>query len=223
MTRAVYDPLPSLLRRAVRVVALQEAATEAPSTTPGSPDTGEAMPTHPAYATLVRRGLLHRIAAGYYVLVPGDEVGKSWKPLLEAAAWGIAAADDGPRSVSLMGLSAAKEHGALDESLNTAVIATTRNRPALRFTDRQATVSFVRRDPNRMRIKRHTTQLGQGWITTVEQTMLDLAQYPQLGGRPDLANAAISGLVDKADPHVLNSLAIAHRRQGALDRILEMI
>lgn len=222
MTRAVYDPLPSLLRRAVRVVALEET-TDSPSATPESPATGDALPTHPAYATLVRRGLLHRIAAGYYALVPGDEVGKSWKPVLEAAAWGIAAADDGPRSVSLMGLSAAKELGALDESLTTAVIATTRNRPAVRFTDRQATVSFIRRDPNRMRIKRHTTQLGQGWITTVEQTMLDLAQYPQLGGRPDLANAAISGLVDQADPHILNSLAIAHRRQGALDRILEMI
>jgi predicted transcriptional regulator of viral defense system len=223
MTRAVYDPLPSLLRRAVRVVALQEAATEAPPANPETPDLREAMPAHQAYATLVRRGLLHRIAAGYYALVPGDEVGQSWKPVLEAAAWGIAAADDGPRSVSLMGLSAAKEYGALDETLSTAVIATTRNRPAIRFTDRQATVSFIRRDPNRMRIKRHTTQLGQGWITTVEQTMLDLAQYPQLGGRPDLANAAISGLVDQADPHVLNSLAIAHRRQGALDRILEMI
>lgn len=210
MTHVVHDPLPALLRRAVKVVFLEETSDDS-------------MPVQPAFAQLVRQGLLHRIAAGYYALVPGGKIGQSWQPGLEAAAWGIAAADDGPRSVSLMGLSAAKAHGAIDFSPDVGVIATTRNRPPVRLTDRQATVSFVRRDPARLRIKRHTTELGQGWITTVEQTMLDLAAYPQLGGRPDDARAAVGGLIDKADPHVLASLATAQRRQGALDRILQQI
>ncbi|GLY68866.1 hypothetical protein Atai01_54850 [Amycolatopsis taiwanensis] len=210
----MYDPLPTLLRRAVKVVALEE--------TSGDPRNAPE-PSHPSFAQLVRRGLLHRIAAGYYALVPGEQIGQAWQPPLEAAAWGIAAADDGPRSVSLMGLSAAKAHGALDASLSAGVIATTRSRPALAFTDRRAKVFFVRRDPARLRIERHTTALGPGWITTVEQTMLDLATYPQLGGHPDEARAAVRGLVAKADPHVLASLATAQHRQGALDRILEEV
>jgi predicted transcriptional regulator of viral defense system len=210
MTHAVYDPLPALLRRAVKVVWLRE-----------NPD--EPMPEHPAFAHLVRRGMLHRIAAGYYSLVPGDKVGDSWQPKIEAASWGIAAADDGPRSVSLMGLSAAKAHGAVGATLTAGVIATTRSRPPIRFTDREGTAYFIRRDPAKLRIKRHTTDLGPGWITTVEQTLLDLATYPQLGGHPEEARAAITGLIDKADPHVLASLATAQRRQGALDRILQQI
>lgn len=213
MTQAVYDPLPALLRRAVKVVALQET----------SDDASGPQPVHPAFAHLVQRGLLHRIAAGYYALVPSDKIGQSWQPSLEAAAWGIAAADDGPRSVSLMGLSAAKAHGALDATLRAGVIATTRDRTPVNFTDRQAKVLFIRRDPARLRIQRHTTELGQGWITTVEQTMLDLATYPQLGGHRDEALAAVRGLIDKADPHVLTSLATAQRRQGALDRILAQV
>ncbi|HKS46529.1 MAG TPA: hypothetical protein VJT49_15735 [Amycolatopsis sp.] len=209
MTHAVYDPLPALLRRAVKVVSLPEAT--------------DPMPTHPAFAALVRRGLLRRIAAGYYALVPSGKIGQPWLPELEAAAWGIAAADDGPRSVSLMGLSAAKAHGAFTESPGAGVIATTRNRAPVRLIDHAARVSFVRRDPARLRIQRHTNELGQGWITTVEQTLLDLASYSQLGGRPDLAEAGIVGLVGRADPHLLYSLATAQHRQAALDRILQHI
>lgn len=214
MTHAVYDPLPALLRRAVKVVALAETSDDQRT----GPE-----PTNPAFANLFRQGLLHRVAAGYYALVPGDKIGTSWQPRLDAAAWGIAAADDGPRSVSLMGLSAAQSHGAIDDSLTTGVIATTRDRTALTLTDRAAKVLFVRRDPARLRIQRHTTELGQGWITTVEQTMLDLAAYPQLGGYREQARQAVRALIDKADPHLLASLATAQRRQGALDRILEEV
>ncbi|MBB2936664.1 hypothetical protein FHX82_003728 [Amycolatopsis bartoniae] len=211
MTREVmHDLLPSLLRRAVRVVPAEE-----------DEDTGA--PRHPGLARLAGNGLLHRVAAGYYALVPSDHIGTDWRPDLESAAWGIAAADDGPRSVALMGLSAAHAHGAFPDTQGVAVIATTRNRPTLRFTDREATVSFVRRDPRRLKIERHSSTLGNGWVTTVEQTLLDLAAYPQLGGRPDLADDAITGLIDKADPHVLYSLAGAQRRMGALDRILMQV
>lgn len=208
MTREVMiDLLPALLRRAVRVVPAQE-----------DEDTGA--PLHAGLARLAESGLLHRVAPGYYAVVPHDRIGQSWEPDLEAVAWGIAAADDGPRSVALMGLSAAHAHGAFDSSPGVAVVATTRNRPSLRLTDREATVSFVRRDPRRLKIERYAGSLGSGWVTTVEQTLLDLAAYPQLGGRPDLAEDGITALIDKADPHVLYSLASAQRRLGALDRIL---
>lgn len=208
MTREVMlDLLPALLRRAVRVVPAQE-------------DEDSGRPVHAGLARLVDSGVLHQLAAGYYAVVPSDKIGESWQPDLESASWGIAAAEDGPRSVALMGLSAAQAHGAFTDSPGAGVVATTRNRPSLRFTDRDATVSFVRRDPRRLKIERHTSALGAGWVTTIEQTLLDLAAYPQLGGRPELAEDGITALIDKADPHILYSLASAQRRLGALDRIL---
>lgn len=211
MTRQVmHDLLPSLLRRAVRIVPAQEAD-----------DAGA--PQHEGLARLVDAGLLTRVAPGYYAVVPGDRIGQDWKPGLEATAWGIAAADDGPRSVALMGLSAAHVHGAFDSSPGVGVTATTRNRASLRLTDRDAVVSFVRRDPRRLQIERYSGELGSGWITTIEQTLLDLAAYPQLGGKPDLADDAITALIDKADPNLLYSLASAQRRLGALDRILQEV
>lgn len=211
MTRQVMtDLLPSLLRRAVRIVPAQEAG-----------ETG--MPQHEGLARLVEAGLVHRVAAGYYAVVPSDKIGQDWTPSLEATAWGIAAADDGPRSVALMGLSAAHVHGAFDDSPGVGVTATTRNRPPLRLTDRNAVISFVRRDPRRLQIARYTGELGSGWVTTIEQTLLDLAAYPQLGGNPELADDGITALIDKADPHVLYSLASAQRRLSALDRILQQV
>lgn len=209
MTREVtFDLLPLLLRRAVRVVPVEEH---------------EDRPAHPGYERLEAGGVLHRVAPGYYAIRRSEHIGGDWMPDLEAVSWGIAAADDGPRSVALMGLSAARTHGALGEPIEVGVVATTRNRPALRLTDRRATVSFVRRDPRRLKIERYSGVLGSGWVTTVEQTLLDLAAYPQLGGRPDLAEDGITGLIDKADPHVLYSLAGAQRRLGALDRILQHV
>lgn len=203
----MIDLLPSLLRRAVRMVPAQE-------------DAASGTPLHTGLARLAENGLLHRVAPGYYAVVPSDQIGATWEPDLEAVAWGIAAADDGPRSVALMGLSAAHAHGAFTDSPGVGVVATTRNRPTLRLTDREATVSFVRRDPRRLKIERHSSSLGSGWVTTIEQTLLDLAAYPQLGARPELAEDGITALIDKADPHILYSLASAQRRLGALDRIL---
>lgn len=200
--------LPALLRRAVRVVPVEEAGSE---------------PAHPGYARLAAGGVLHRLAPGYYAILRSEQIGQDWVPDLEAASWGIAAADDGPRSVAVMGLSAARTHGGLEQPVDAGVVATTRNRPTLRLTDRRATVSFVRRDPRRLKIERYSGALGAGWVTTVEQTLLDLAAYPQLGGRPDLAEEGITGLIDKADPHVLYSLASAQRRLGALDRVLQHV
>jgi hypothetical protein len=84
-------------------------------------------------------------------------------------------------------------HGAFEPSPGVGIVATTRNRTTLRFADRNATVSFVRRDPRRLKIERYSSQLGAGWMTTVEQTLLDRAPYPQLSGRPDLADDAITG------------------------------
>jgi hypothetical protein len=44
----------------------------------------------PELARLANRGLLHRVANGYYIVVPQDMIGYKWAPSLEAAAAGIA-------------------------------------------------------------------------------------------------------------------------------------
>lgn len=57
-------------------------------------------------ARLVRNGDLHRLADGYYTVVPRDRVGGGWLPELEAAAAGIATAQFGEGAAVLMGVSA---------------------------------------------------------------------------------------------------------------------
>ncbi|WP_207630908.1 MULTISPECIES: type IV toxin-antitoxin system AbiEi family antitoxin [unclassified Actinopolyspora] len=173
----------------------------------------------PEFARLSRAGALHRLATGYYAVVPDDQLDRGWIPELEAAALGIAAADEGVDSVALMGLSAARIHGAIPRALAVAVVAATRHRPTLRVADREATVLFVRRRVAALDVQRHTSELGQGWLTTVEQTVLDLAARPDLGGLPDQARTAAHALLSRCDHQLLDELAVGQRRQASLARL----
>jgi hypothetical protein len=101
-------------------------------------------------ARLVDRGLLHKVATGYYAVVPPHSTDRTWLPSLEASAYGIAAADYGPEGAVLMGLSAARLHGAVPRALDVAVVAVSKNRPNLVLADRDATINFVRRDTDRL-------------------------------------------------------------------------
>jgi predicted transcriptional regulator of viral defense system len=174
----------------------------------------------PEFARLTRAGVLHRLAAGYYAVVPEDQVDRAWLPELESAALGIAAADQGVDAVALMGLSAARLHGAIPRALGIAVVAARGHRTELRLADRDASVLFVRRDVPALDVERRATELGQGWVTTVEQTLLDLAARPDLGGMPDETDAAVHALLPRADRAVLAELAGAQRRRATLDRVL---
>jgi predicted transcriptional regulator of viral defense system len=200
--------LPSvLLRRPFRVLRPQDAADV------------YAHP-RPEFARLSDTGVLHRLANGYYAVVPDDQIDLAWLPELETSALGIAAADQGIDAVALMGLSAARVHGAVPRALGVAVVATTGHRNNLNLIDRDAIVVFVRRDVRRLDSQRHKMELGQGWVTSVEQTLLDLAARPELGGLPAEAEAAIHALIPRADHAVLRDLAIAQRRRATLNRIL---
>lgn len=174
----------------------------------------------PEFARLERSGALHRLAPGYYAVVPDDAVGSRWLPELEAAALGIAVAGGDVDSAALMGLSAARVHGALPRAVNVAVVAVVRHRGVLRLTDRDAEVLFVRRDIARLDLQRHQTELVQGWVTTAEQTVLDLAARPELGGAPDEAHGALRALLPRADRTILKELAAGQRRETALRRAL---
>jgi hypothetical protein len=119
-----------------------------------------------------------------------------------------------------MGISAARIHAALPRALNIAVVALTRHRSTLHLTDRNATVLFVRRDVARLDLQRHQSELGQGWVTTIEQTLLDLIVRPNLGDVPDAAEEAVTALLPRADIDVLRQLATTQRRLRVLGNAL---
>ena len=123
---------------------------------------------HPAaeVARLHERGLLHRLADGYYVVVPQDMVGRSWMPGLEAAAAGIASAIHGRDSVVVMGVSAARLHGAIPRALATATAAVPQQHRPITLSDRPAVVRFVKRNTQGLDAERYDTELGSTLVTT---------------------------------------------------------
>lgn len=198
---------PTLLRRPVRVLRPQDAADV------------YAHP-RPEFARLTKSGVLHRLATGYYAVVPDDRVGLPWLPDLESSALGIAAADEGISSVALMGVSAARVQGAVPRALGVAVVAAARHRATVKLADRDASIVFVRRDVQRIEVERHELELGQGWVTTAEQTIIDLASRPELGGVPDESRDAIRTLLPRVDRSLLHDLALSQRKSRTLDRLL---
>ena len=76
-------------------------------------------------------GALRRIAAGYYVVTPPDHISdSSWRPSIEDLALGVAVADYGD-DAALMGLSAARYHGAVPRAYAKAWIVTNVSRRAI--------------------------------------------------------------------------------------------
>lgn len=170
-------------------------------------------------ARLVRAGAARRLATGYYTLVPQHRWGDhSWLPDPHATALGIGQADYGIADVALMGVSAARVHGAIPRAVAVAVVAVPKQRPAL--TSDGARLMFVRRNVSRLDVERTTTELGDGWVTTVEQTLLDLAARPELGGlaRADIEEA-IRALVARSEWSWLQTLAAQQHRPAALETV----
>ncbi|HEX3733363.1 MAG TPA: type IV toxin-antitoxin system AbiEi family antitoxin [Mycobacteriales bacterium] len=172
------------------------------------------------FARLEQAGALHRLAPGLFAAVPDDRVGKEWRPPLEAAALGIACTGGHTANSALMGISAARIHGAIPRALNVAVVAVGRHRNTLQLADRKATVLFVRRDISHLDVQRHRTELGQGWITTIEQTLLDLVVRPDLGGALDAAQEAVAALIPRVNITLLSDLAVRQRRRRVLNDAL---
>ncbi|MBB2890221.1 type IV toxin-antitoxin system AbiEi family antitoxin domain-containing protein [Flexivirga oryzae] len=170
---------------------------------------------------LEHRGALHKLAHGYYVVVPQEQTGTGWMPTLEAAAAGIATADFGPANTVLMGLSAARLHGAIPRALGAAVVAVPAQRNTITLVDRAAAVRFVKRDTSRLDAERMNTELGATLVTTPEQTVLDLARRPSLGGAPDEVPGAVRILIARADMKLLEELAASQRAWTSLRRALD--
>lgn len=167
---------------------------------------------------LVANGVLARVAPGYYAIVPRRWVGRRWLPDLHAVALGIAQADYGRDAVALTNVSAARHHGAIPRAVAAAAVAIPRQRPPLR-TER-GVVHFAKRDVARLDTEPVETELTQGWVTTVEQTMLDLAARPAWGGLGEAqAYEAIRALAARADWALATELAPPQHKVAALGRV----
>ncbi|WP_019969917.1 type IV toxin-antitoxin system AbiEi family antitoxin [Mycobacterium sp. 141] len=175
---------------------------------------------HPAaeVARLHERGLLHRLTDGYYVVVPQDMVGRSWMPGLETAAAGIASAIYGPDDIVVMGVSAARLHGAIPRALATATVAVPEQHRRITLSDRPAAVQFVKRNTKGLDAERYDTELGPTLVTTPEQTLLDLAHRPKLGDAEIDIPSAVAVLYERSDKDHLQALATEQKRTASLER-----
>ena len=169
-------------------------------------------------ARLHERGLLHRLADGYYVVVPQDMTGSSWMPGLETAAAGIASAIYGPDNILVMGVSAARLHGAIPRALATATVAVPAQHRPIALSDRAAVVRFVKRNTQGLDAERYDTELGSTLVTTPEQTILDLAHRPDLGDAEVDVPTAVAALYERSDKDRLQALATEQRRIASLRR-----
>jgi AbiEi antitoxin C-terminal domain len=203
MARTAVGVPPLLARRANRVLRPRDA---------------EPVYAHPRaeFARLTQLGVLRKIATGYFVLVPQNRVGdQRWKPSLDAIALGLGQADYGAADVALMGVSAARHHGAMPRAIAVAVVVVPKQRPVLQTEFGR--VVFAKRVTARLDVERIETPLATGWITTIEQTLIDLAARPTLGGLTDLdAVEAIRSLGGRADWELVARLAHEQRRPAAL-------
>jgi hypothetical protein len=209
MSRAAIAIPPELARRRTRVFRPRDLAD---------------IYAHPRaeVARLAGIGAVRRLATGYYALVPQHRLGDpTWAPDLAAIALGIAQIDYGIDAVALMGPSAARIHGAIPRALATGVVAAPKQRPPL-HTDR-GKITFVTRNVSTLDIERTGTELGDGWLTTVEQTILDLAARPTLGGLSEAdAHEAIRALATRADWSLVERLATTAHRPAALRSAVRM-
>lgn len=165
---------------------------------------------------LERRGRLHRLAHGYYCAVPLESDPATWRPSLEAAAAAVARTPTGTDEPVLMGLSAARAHGALPRALGTAWVAVTGARRPLRLADRDAEVRFVRRAVGALDAERVVLDLGTVLVTTPEQTLLDLTRSTD---RHPEVDDVVRALWPRADQDALDDLARRTRSVSTLERL----
>lgn len=173
-------------------------------------------------ARLESRGLLHRLAEGFYAVVPQDRVGVNWMPTLEGAAAGIAAAEFGAGRYALMGMTAARVHRVVPRAIAFATVAAPRRREALKLIDRAANIRFLVRDIDGMQVEMLQTDMGGCLVTTPEQTVLDLAHLRSLGKMEAEVDAAIRALLPRCDLATLGQIATSQRLGRALVRVRRM-
>jgi len=167
---------------------------------------------------LERRGLLHRLAYGFYCAVPAEHDPAVWLPTIEAAAAGIATAIYGDRVPVLTGLTAARVQHALPRAIGVAFVAVPTQRRPLELLDRTGQVRFMTRTVEDLDALLVMTDLGQALATTPEQTVLDLGRGDPRGEDAD-AREVIDALWAECDQAVLVEIAGRQRMHATLKRL----
>ncbi len=173
---------------------------------------------------LAEAGTVLALTKGFYALVPEDRRGENttWKPSIEGAALGIAAALHSPDDVALVGPSAARAHRCYPRALGTGFVAVPQQR-----RPRQTTIGeirFVERDINKLDTVRVETDLGPGWATSVEQTALDLCRdRPAWNITSEARTEMIRRLADRIDWDVIDEVAKTTRGVKTLRRLRTML
>lgn len=144
-------------------------------------------------------------------------------PDVEAAAAGLAVAAYSTDDAVVMGVSAARLHGAIPRALATAVVAVPTRHDPIRLADRPAVVRFVVRDTARLDAERIDTELGPVLVTTAEQTVLDLVKRLGLGDAEGEVWPAVEQLYRRCDPEVLAEIAEAQKMRMTLTRLQDRL
>lgn len=168
---------------------------------------------------LSRRGVVQRMAHGYYLVPPETHRRhREWRPSIEAVALGVAVADYGCDDVALMGPSAARLRGVPPRALGVAVVAVSKSyRGALETS--LGRVQFVSRTLDRVDRVRATTEVVEGWRTSDEQTLLDVADRPTLGAvTVETAGEIITALAADCDWELVAELASRQRKRAGFVR-----
>lgn len=170
------------------------------------------------FARLADEHVLARMAHGYYALVPEERRLDYWKPTIEGVALGVAVADYGRETVALMGITAARLLGVVPRALAAAVVTIPKARTKLTTT--VGTVEFVTRKIAGLEIQRVETDVTAGWVTTPEQTMLDLAVRPPRGGvTPRTVTDALRALGPRCDLELVARLATLQHKPAGWRRV----
>jgi len=166
------------------------------------------------FRRLAERGLLWPAAHGYYVIVPPYAVGDHhWRPSIESLALGIAVADYGPEATALDSLSAARHLGAIPRALGIATATVPKQRGSL-LTPVGTIVLHLRHAGN-LETQRATTDLADGYVTTLEQSMLDLATAAEVGRvSANTVTEALENLSGRVDWARVEKLAYRQHRPG---------
>ena len=173
---------------------------------------------------LAEAGTVLALTKGFYALVPEDRRGEhtTWRPSIEGAALGIAAALHSPDEVALVGPSAARAHRCYPRALGTGFVAVPRQRRPRQTVTGE--IRFVERDLNKLDTVRVETDLGPGWATSVEQTALDLCRdRPAWNITSEARSEMIRRLADRIDWDVIDEVAKTTRGVKTLRRLRTML
>jgi len=165
-------------------------------------------------------GTVMAITKGIYALVPEGNRGTSsaWRPTLEGAALGIAAALHTPDMVALTGPSAARALGCYPRALGVGYVSVPKQRRK-RETP-WGTIRFVERDIDKLDTVRVETDLGAGWTTSPEQTALDLCRSrPDWQISDEARNEMIRHLAARIDWGLIDEIARETRGVKTLQRL----